>query len=70
MTGGARVDTKEWANTHQLTFPVVADAPVNLAAQWGVSGIPAKHLIGRGGVILSTNDYMIGEEQIIEALAR
>lgn len=70
MTGGAAVDTLAWADTYGLTAPVVADAPANLAGEWGVSAIPAQHLIGRGGVILSTNDFHIGEDAILEALAR
>jgi len=70
MTGGAAVDTLAWAETYGLTAPVVADAPANLAGEWGVSAIPAQHLIGRGGVILSTNDYHISEDAIMEALAR
>ena len=70
LIGGNAVDSAAWAATYGLTFPVVADAPANLASQWRVSGIPSKHLIGRGGVILSTNDYMVDEERIIEALAQ
>ena len=70
MTGGAAVDTLAWAETYGLTAPVVADAPANLAGEWGVSAIPSQHLIGRGGVILQTNQYHIGEETILEALAR
>ena len=70
MTGGAAVDTRAWADTYGLTAPVVADAPANLAGEWGVSAIPAQHLIGRGGVILSTNSYHIKMDEISEALAR
>jgi hypothetical protein len=70
MTGGAAVDTKAWADTYGLTAPVVADAPANLAGEWGVSAIPSQHLIGRGGVILSTNKFHIGIDEIGAALAR
>ena len=70
MTGGAAVDTQAWADTYGLTAPVVADAPANLAGEWGVSAIPSQHLIGRGGVILSTNQFHIGMDVINEALAR
>ena len=70
MTGGAAVDTKAWADTYGLTAPVVADAPANLASEWGVSAIPSQHLIGRGGVILSTNQFHIGTDVIDEALVR
>ena len=70
MTGGAAVDTLAWADTYGLTAPVVADSPANLAGSWGVSAIPAQHLIGRGGVILSTNQYHISTDVLDEALAR
>ena len=70
MTGGAAVDTKAWADTYGLTAPVVADAPANLASEWGVSAIPSQHLIGRGGVILSTNQFHSGTDVIDEALVR
>ena len=70
MTGGAAVDTLAWADTYGLTAPVVADAPATLAGSRGVSAIPAQHLVGRGGVILSTNQYHISTDVIDEALAR
>ncbi len=70
MTGGAAVDTLAWAETYGLTAPVVADSPANLASEWGVSAIPAQHLVGRGGVILSTNQFHISQDTILEALAR
>jgi len=70
MTGGANVDTQAWADTYGLTAPVTSDFPANLASEWNVSGIPAEHLIGRGGEILITNQFAISEDVIVEALAR
>jgi hypothetical protein len=70
MTGGANVDTEAWADTYGLTAPVTSDYPANLASEWNVSGIPAEHLIGRGGEILITNQYAISEDVILEALSR
>lgn len=70
MTGGANVDTEAWADTYGLTAPVTSDYPANLASEWSVSGIPAEHLIGRGGEILITNQYAIDEETILAALSR
>ena len=67
MTGGAAVDLEAWANTHGLTFPITMDT-AGLASNWGVTAIPAAHMIGRGGVILDTN-VMVTEELIQEALA-
>jgi hypothetical protein len=70
MTGGANVDTQAWADTYGLTAPVTSDFPANLAFEWNVSGIPAEHLIGRGGEILIINQYSISEDKIVEALQR
>jgi peroxiredoxin len=70
MTGGSGVDTQAWADTYGLTAPVTADSPANLSSEWGVSAIPSQHLIGRGGVILTTNQYHIDEDTLLEAMAR
>ena len=67
MTGGAAVDLGAWANTHGLTFPITMDT-AGLASDWGVTAIPAAHMIARGGVIHSINT-MVTEELIQDALA-
>ena len=67
MTGGPAVDLEAWANTYDLTFPITMDT-AGLAGDWGVTAIPAAHLLTRGGVIQGTNIHVTAE-LIEEALA-
>jgi hypothetical protein len=61
------VDLGAWAETYQLSFPVMHDN-WSLASKWSIPGTPAQHLIGRGGEILAINTR-VSTEQLEEALA-
>ena len=67
MTDGAAVDLGAWMGTFGLTHPVTMDT-ANLAASFGIIGLPSGHLIARGGVIHSLNTW-VTREGIEQALA-
>ena len=56
MTDGAAIDLQAWADTYGLTAPVTMDT-ANLKESFGISALPAAHLIAKGGVIHALNIY-------------
>ncbi len=67
MTDGAAIDLGAWADTYGLTAPVTMDT-AGLASSFGIRGLPASHIIARGGVIHALNTYATADV-IEEALA-
>lgn len=60
---------KSFAIEYKINYPVLIDGTMeNIAAKWGVSGIPTTFLLGTDGEVLGGNVGPLTEDQLIKAI--